>query len=67
MQQDRLRSAGRSSEKEMEAPDFWDDPVKSQEKMKLLKSMKDDVLILSEPFAVYYNLIIHKSKAEEHM
>lgn len=32
----------------MEAPDFWDDPVKSQEKMKLLKSMKDDVLILSE-------------------
>ena len=27
----------------MEAPDFWDDPVKSQEKMKELKSMKDDV------------------------
>ena len=27
----------------MEAPDFWDDPVVSQEKMKTLKSMKDDV------------------------
>ncbi len=27
----------------MEAPDFWDDPEKSQRKMKELKSMKDDV------------------------
>ena len=27
----------------MEAPDFWDDPVASQKKMKELKSMKDDV------------------------
>ena len=27
----------------MEAPDFWDDPVTSQKKMKELKSMKDDV------------------------
>ena len=27
----------------MEAPDFWDDPVVSQKKMKDLKSMKDDV------------------------
>ena len=27
----------------MEAPDFWDDPVVSQNKMKELKSMKDDV------------------------
>ena len=27
----------------MEAPDFWDDPEKSQSKMKDLKSMKDDV------------------------
>ncbi len=27
----------------MEAPDFWDDPVASQEKMKLLKSLKGDV------------------------
>ena len=27
----------------MEAPDFWDDPEKSQAKMKELKSMKDDV------------------------
>ena len=28
----------------MEAPDFWDDPEKSQSKMKELKSMKDDVM-----------------------
>ncbi len=27
----------------MEAPDFWDDPERSQEKMKQLKSLKDDV------------------------
>lgn len=27
----------------MEAPDFWNDPEKSQEKMKQLKSLKDDV------------------------
>ena len=27
----------------MEAPDFWDDPEKSQAKMKQLKSMKDDM------------------------
>lgn len=26
----------------MEAPDFWDDPERSQEKMKQLKSLKDD-------------------------
>ncbi|MCI5917844.1 MAG: peptide chain release factor 2 [Roseburia sp.] len=30
-------------EREMEAPSFWDDPVVSQNKMKELKSMKDDV------------------------
>ncbi|MEE0595286.1 MAG: peptide chain release factor 2 [Agathobacter sp.] len=30
-------------EREMEAPDFWNDPVVSQEKMKELKSLKDDV------------------------
>ena len=27
----------------MEAPDFWDNPEKSQESMKVLKSLKDDV------------------------
>lgn len=27
----------------MEAPDFWDDPEKSQESMKTLKSLKDDL------------------------
>ncbi|MCH5332399.1 MAG: peptide chain release factor 2 [Agathobacter sp.] len=30
-------------EREMEAPEFWNDPVVSQEKMKKLKSLKDDV------------------------
>ena len=29
-------------EREMEAPDFWDDAETSQKKMKELKSMKDD-------------------------
>ncbi|MCI6868136.1 MAG: peptide chain release factor 2 [Lachnospiraceae bacterium] len=30
-------------EREMEAPNFWDDPEKSQEAMKTLKSLKDDI------------------------
>lgn len=30
-------------EREMEAPDFWNDPETSQQKMKQLKSMKDDM------------------------
>ncbi len=30
-------------EREMEAPDFWNDPATSQKKMQELKSMKDDV------------------------
>ena len=32
----------------MEAPDFWDDPEVSQNKMKQLKSMKDDVATYSQ-------------------
>ena len=32
----------------MEAPDFWDDPERSQEKMKQLKSLKDDVAICEQ-------------------
>ena len=36
-------------EREMEAPDFWNDPSVSQKKMQELKSMKDDV-------ATYANL-----------
>ncbi len=36
-------------EREMEAPDFWNDPTVSQKKMQELKSMKDDV-------ATYANL-----------
>lgn len=29
----------------MEAPDFWDNPEKSQESMRTLKSMKDDIAV----------------------
>ena len=32
----------------MEAPDFWDDAEVSQQKMKELKSMKDDMEIISQ-------------------
>lgn len=32
----------------MEAPDFWNDPVASQNKMKELKSLKDDVQVYGE-------------------
>lgn len=32
-------------EREMEAPDFWDRPEESQEYMKTLKSLKDDIQI----------------------
>ena len=35
-------------EREMEAPDFWNDPSVSQKKMQELKSMKDDVATYSE-------------------
>ena len=35
-------------EREMEAPDFWNDPSVSQKKMQTLKSMKDDVATYSE-------------------
>lgn len=35
-------------EREMEAPDFWDNPEKSQESMKTLKSMKDDIAIYAK-------------------
>ena len=34
-------------EREMEAPDFWNDPSVSQKKMQELKSMKDDVMTYS--------------------
>ena len=32
----------------MEAPDFWDNPEKSQESMKTLKSMKDDIAVYAK-------------------
>lgn len=35
-------------EREMEAPDFWNDPSVSQKKMQELKSMKDDVATYSD-------------------
>ena len=35
-------------EREMEAPDFWNDPSVSQKKMQELKSMKDDVTTYTE-------------------
>ena len=35
-------------EKEMEAPDFWNDPAVSQKKMQELKSMKDDIATFHE-------------------
>ncbi len=34
-------------EREMEAPDFWNDPERSQKMMKELKSKKDDVAVFS--------------------
>ena len=34
-------------EREMEAPDFWNEPSVSQKKMQELKSMKDDVATYS--------------------
>ena len=35
-------------EREMEAPDFWNDPSVSQKKMQELKSMKDDVATFAD-------------------
>lgn len=35
-------------EREMESPDFWNDPSVSQKKMQSLKSMKDDVATYSD-------------------
>ncbi|WP_283683061.1 peptide chain release factor 2 [Parablautia sp. Marseille-Q6255] len=45
---DSLNLAGKEQkvqelERRMEEPDFWDDPERSQESMKLLKSLKDDI------------------------
>ena len=44
-------------EREMEAPDFWDNAEVSQKKMKELKSMKDDM-------ETYQNLITQKEDME---
>ena len=37
----------------MEEPDFWDDPEKSQEQTKELKSLKDDVAGFAEMTSLY--------------
>ena len=43
-------------EREMEAPDFWNDPVVSQNKMKELKSLKDDVATYSSLESQYEDI-----------
>ena len=44
-------------EREMEAPDFWDDAEVSQKKMKELKSIKDDM-------ETYHNLVTQMEDME---
>ncbi|MFR8169196.1 MAG: peptide chain release factor 2 [Marvinbryantia sp.] len=47
-------------ERKMEEPDFWDDPESSQESMKTLKSLKDDVetyAVLQEQYEEIETLI----------
>ena len=43
----------------MEAPGFWDDPQKSQEKTKHLKAMKDDLLGASPADGVNYSVPVN--------
>ena len=43
-------------EREMEAPDFWDNPETSQSKMKELKSLKDDVEIYARLSGQYEDI-----------
>ena len=48
-------------EREMEAPDFWNDAERSQQKMKTLKSLKDDMEVyhgLEEKFDDIETLIM---------
>ena len=45
----------------MEAPDFWDDPEKSQSKMKELKSMKDDVATYAKLKEQYEDCLLYTS------
>ena len=40
----------------MEAPDFWNDPVVSQEKMKELKSLKDAEKTCAAIFSKTYEI-----------
>lgn len=43
-------------EREMEAPDFWNDAEAAQEKTKKLKSLKDDVMICSKLYSQYEDI-----------
>ena len=43
-------------EREMEAPDFWNDATLAQEKSKRLKSLKDDVTTCSALFSQYEDI-----------
>lgn len=49
----------------MEAPDFWEDVLTSQEKMKTLKSLKDDVEVFAMLSAQYKDIYILMEMAAE--
>ncbi len=49
----------------MEAPGFWDDPMTSQEKMKELKSCKDDVEIMASLEQQYEDILTLIEMGEE--
>ena len=52
-------------EREMEAPDFWNDASASTAKMKELKSLKDDVEMYAKLEEVYHETLEYISLAEE--
>ena len=52
-------------EREMEAPDFWDDVEISQQKMKTLKSLKDDLETYQELEMCYEDIETLVQMAEE--
>lgn len=43
-------------ERDLEAPDFWDEPAKSQNHMKLLKQLKDDIEIFQKLLSQYEDI-----------
>ncbi|MCR5143766.1 MAG: peptide chain release factor 2 [Lachnospiraceae bacterium] len=52
-------------EREMEAPDFWNDAETSSAKMKELKSLKDDVAMFAKLEEIYDEISEYISLAEE--